>query len=664
MPAILDPAGNQRAVYVSEDQDYQYPEGLNLRPDSDLHKFLVEKVYNRARESNFEMKKRYESWRAIDHSLTAYVALDEAERITKQKDTRKPVSIVVPYTYATLETLLTYFTTAFLEMPIFRYEGASPEDIIGAILLEKVIEHHSMYFKHALALHTQFRDSLVYGFGAVVGGWEKKWGYKTTMQPDGFFSQIFSRFINMGMKKVSEPDVLYEGNTLKNIDPYLYLPDPNFPVHEVQKGEFVGWIETLSKMKLLDMERDDPSFFNCRYLETNTQGYSMFNATRGPNATGRYDKSGGGSYPPAPTTTTPIDIIWMYVNLVPEEWKLGKGRYPEKWLFGLAYDKMIVTAKKLGLNHDMYPVAVAAPDYDGYSTSPISRLEVLYGLQETLDWLFSSHITNVRKAINDMLIVDPSLVNVADLEDPKPGKLIRMRRMAWGKGVENAVKQLPVTDITRQHISDAGYIVDLIQRVSAATDSVSGVIRKTAERVTAQESRSTQASALSRLAKSAKIASVQSMFDIGFMFASQAQQLMEKELYVKTTGQWNETLAQEYGPNTQRLKVTPFDLLVGYDLIIKDGSVQTSEQADNWVQLFQIVAQQPALFQNFDVVRIFKHIARVMGAKDVNEFVLQHGPVPMVNAQTADQGTIDKGVQAGNLVPTGALPGMLSQGGA
>lgn len=148
------------------------------------------------------------------------------------------------------------------------------------------------------------------------------------------------------------------------------------------------------------------------------------------------------------------------------------------------------------------------------------------------------------------------------------------------------------------------------------------------------------------------------MFDIGYMFASQTQQLMEKSVYVKTTGAWQEMLLQEYGPNAQRLKVDPYNLVVSYDLIIKDGSVQSSEQADNWVQLFQIVAQQPALFQNFDVVRIFKHIARVMGAKDVNEFVIQHGPIPMLNPQVTDQGTIDKGVQQGNLVPAGALPGM------
>ena len=50
----------------------------------------------------------------------------------------------------------------------------------------------------------------------------------------------------------------------------------------------------------------------------------------------------------------------------------------------------------------------------------------------------------------------------------------------------------------------------------------------------------------------------------------------------------------------------------------------------------------------FDMVRIFKHIARNAGAKNVNEFVRQGGGV---NAQTQDQSQINSQVQQGNLVP-------------
>jgi len=466
-------------------------------------------------------------------------------------------------------------------------------------------------------------------------------------------SSLFARFISTGPKKDREESILYEGNRLKNIDPYRYLPDPNVPIHDVQQGEFVGWIESTNYMKLIELEKNDPDVFNVKYLKgmTGDTGKSQFNKSK--TESGRSDRFNLTTQMAA-SSTSPIDVIWMYWTLIPKDQKLGTGEYPEKWLIGLAADKVVICAKPLSLNHDMYPVAVCAPDYDGYSATPVSRLELMYGMQEALDWLFNSHISNVRKAINDMLIVDPSLINMADLEDPRPGKLIRMRRAAWGRGVENAVKQLQVADITRNHIGDAASIIDYMQRTSAATDSLSGMVRKSGERVTAEESKSTRSSALSRLTKAAKIASLQAMRDIGYMFAVHTQQLMKQDTYVKAVGQWPDVLMQEYvaaNARAGRIKVTPFDLIVEYDVMIKDGSVQGSEYADSWIEVFRVLTQQPVLFQSFDMVRIFKHIARIMGAKDINEFVMQTGMPPAVNAQLMGQDQIDQGVQQGNVVP-------------
>ena len=660
MPTVLDPNATGRTYLMSDDLGYSYPKGISMRPDSPEHQKLVKEVYVRALESSNEMSKRYDSWKKVDKTLTAYVKLDDSEQTIKDADDRKPVSIVVPYSYATLETILTYFTTAFLESPIFRYEGSSPEDIVGAILMEKVIEQHVNNFKVALNLHTMFRDSLSYGMGIVSPTWDRKWGWKTVVQDSGFMSSLFARFINTGVKKDREESILYEGNRLKNIDPYRYLPDPNVPIHDVQQGEFVGWIESTNYMKLIELEKNDPDVFNVKYLKgmTGDTGKSQFNKSK--TESGRSDRFSLTTQMAA-ASTSPIDVIWMYWTLIPRDQRLGTSDYPEKWLIGLAADKVVICAKPLSLNHDMYPVAVCAPDYDGYSATPVSRLELMYGMQEALDWLFNSHISNVRKAINDMLIVDPSLINMADLEDPRPGKLIRMRRAAWGRGVENAVKQLQVADITRNHIGDAASIIDYMQRTSAATDSLSGMVRKSGERVTAEESKSTRSSALSRLTKAAKIASLQAMRDIGYMFAVHTQQLMKQDTYVKAVGQWPDVLMQEYvaaNARAGRIKVTPFDLIVEYDVMIKDGSVQGSEYADSWIEVFRVLTQQPVLFQSFDMVRIFKHIARIMGAKDINEFVMQTGMPPAVNAQLMGQDQIDQGVQQGNVVPIEQMQAM------
>lgn len=660
MPTILDPnPQGSSTIDQNADMEYEYPYELDLRPSSKLHKKLLEKLNNRVKESSEEMSKRHSSWQSVDKSLTAYVKTDDYEDLIKQKDDRKPVSIVIPYSYATLETLLTYFVAAFLEAPIFKYEGANPKSVVGAFLMQKVIENHCNTYKVGLNLHTQFRDSFAYGLGGTAVTWERTHGFKTVMQPQGFMSQVLGKFIDLKPpERVQQPTLLAEGSALKNIDPYLLLLDPNVPVSDVQKGEYVGWIEETNRMKLLSDEKfNDNGIFNIKYLgdfRGNTFK-SQYNKTRSESGRNLRTANTGDI---TNQNSQPLDVVWLYVTLIPKEWEVGKEEYPEKWLFGIVGDKIICRASKLGLNHDKYPIAIAAPDYDGYSATPISRLEIVGGMQGHLDWLFSSHMTNVRKAINDMLIVDPSLVNMEDLKDPKPGKLIRMRRSAWGRGVENAVKQLMVQDITAGHTRDSSYLVDLIQRVTGATDSLSGMTRSGGERVTAEETNYVRGSALSRLTKAAKIVSLQSMSDIGYQFCMNTQQLMEKDMWVRTVGDWEQMLASEYGLSqmaTQdmgRMKVTPDDLMVDIDINIKDGSVMSSDSPQTWTNLFQTIVSQPMLFQSLDVVRIFKHIARISGAKDINEFVLKAGAIPNVIPQ--DQGQIEGQAQQGNLV---ALPG-------
>jgi len=314
---------------------------------------------------------------------------------------------------------------------------------------------------------------------------------------------------------------------------------------------------------------------------------------------------------------------------------------------GLSFDEVLLKAQPLNLDHNLYPVTICAPDYDGYSLTPISRLEIIYGLQGILDFLFTSHVANIRKAINDMLIVDPYLINMSDLKKPGPGKLIRTRRAVWGRGVENAVKQLAVTDVTRNHMQDAGIVMDVMQRSSSAVDSLMGIIRGGSERRSATESRDTRMSALSRLAKSTKIASIMTMQDLAYMFASHTQQLMENETYISTAGRFQQELEEEYGFSTG-MKVSPMDLMINYDIVSHDGTIEAGEFAEVWLQMYQTLAQNPAVGSGFDMVRIFKHLARISGAKNVNEFVRKGGSAQIKLKQDEE---IEAEVQKGNMRP-------------
>lgn len=618
--------------------DYDYPEDLNLKPGNDQHDKLLGMIMVRARESYNVMQRRHKDWRSIDKVLRAYVPADA-------EDEDEFPQIVIPQSYATLETLLTYMSAAFLQDPIMDYEGNGPEDALGARLLTRIIQQQNRKFNNSLALHTQWRDSFAYGVGSVSPVWERKMGFKTVVEETGFRSWVRKQFISTGEeRRRSEWQLLFEGNKLENIDPYKMLPDPNVSAHEVQEGEFFGWIDPTNYMNLRSRERVDSDFiFNVQYLKHFTPRTSI---------TADSHTSGRSRNEDAHEGTNPADIIWMYVDLIPAQWGLGSSEFPEKWLFGVAGDKVIISAMPLGLDHQKFPVTVAAPDYDGYSPHPVSRLGVIHDLQQLTDFLYTSHIANVKKVVNDMLVVDPSLVNIYDVNDPRAGKIIRMRRRAWGKGgIDEAIKQLNVQDVTQQHVGDSQIIGDIMRQVSGAQDNLQGRMQKRTTRMSASEFQGIRSSSLSRLEKDARVISAQSIMPLANLMASQTMQLMEEETYIKAVGDLEEQLKGVFDvePELGRVKVNPLDLVVDYDVTAHDGSIPGSEDVETWVNLFQIMAQNEQIGQQFDMPRVFRHIAQQMGARNLEEFMrkAEEGP----NPQVMEDEEVERQRDRGNIRP-------------
>lgn len=632
MPRIIQTNEFQSNTYIQNiNHSYDYPDGLNLKPGSKLHEKIKTEVLRRATDSAGFLSDRFSSWNKIDDTLVSYIDTDDAERDVQDKDHRKPVSIVYPYSYAIMETLLGYFISAFCQEPYFRYEGTSPEDTVGAILLEKVIDLHCNKWKILLNLHTMFRDSFAYGFGIVAPTWKKKYGKKIVPVRSG-----------ESLKRQFENTIIFEGNALSNIDPYRCLPDPNVSISNVQTGEYFGWVDSDNYLDLLSEEQhSEDQIFNVKYLKSlngrRTSIYNEDNSRRNRNlrSTRSYTEPG-----------SPYDVIYKYIKIIPSEWELGKSDYPEKWLFGLAADQVIIKAQPVGLGHELFPIAVAAPDYDGYGISPVSRMETLYGLQHTLDWMFNVHVQSVRKVINNTLIVDPYLINVPDIENSADGGVIRTRRPAWGRGVKDSVMQLGVTDVTRGHVADASIIREAMDKIGATDSWTMGSLRSSGpERLTGKEFEGTQRGGFTRLERIAKIVGVQAMQDIGYMFAYHTQQFMDQEVYVNTTGRWEERLRMEYGDATH-LKVTPYDLLINYDMKVRDGSIPGGNYSGMWENMFALMSEHPELQQKFDLIRIFKHIARNNGAKNVDEFVKV---VRMPDDQVVQE------VNQGNLVSTTSM---------
>jgi hypothetical protein len=650
MPYIVngEPSYWESEVSVKDSYNYKYPNDLDLRPGSDLHNSLRSKIWQRAQESRNEMSKRFDSWREIDRSLTTYMPVKDKEKLIKDKDSTKPISIVFPYSYSVLESLLTYLSAAFFQDPMFQYEGVEDDDSIGAMLMELVVRLHTIKNKVVLNVHTMLRDSLAYGIGITIPGWRQVYGRKPKRNISGINSPIGDQVnLNYGFEEA----MLFEGNDLSNIEPYMWLPDPSVSSSEIQKAEFIGWVDRTNYMNLLSEENQPNSdLFNVKYLKDKQDKRSIFALDQSD----RLLKYGGSTDLNRSMSNTlhPVDITKMYIKLIPKDWKLGGNEYPEKWYFELAGDDVVICARKADHNHGMFPVAIASPEFDGYSATPIGRLEVLYGLQNTLDFLFNSHIANVRKSINDMFVVDPYLININDVANPEPGKIIRLRRPAWGHGVKDAVQQLNVNDITRLNINDANYITAQMDRISGADQSMQGSLRMGGpERLTSAEFQGTRGSAISRLQHIAMLIGVQAMQDIGTMFAVHTQQYMSQDTYVRIIGKHADQLAATFGKTLGKSKkVTPYELSIDYDIIPRDGSIPGGDFSQAWLDLWKIIAPDPELRQMYDSVRIFEYIATQLGAKNVEDFKKKTN---QVQTQVMPDDQVQQQVQAGNLVPTG-----------
>jgi hypothetical protein len=668
MPYIVDTGEWRRdsSIFDRTNFNYDYPHGLNLKPGSDLHDDIVRRILQYARKSAMVIAERHPVWHDMDDKLTGYIVLTKEEEQIKREDKRKPISIVFPYTYAILETLMSYMMSAFVIEPMFRYEGVGPEDVTGAFLLEKLINLQVIRSKVALNLHTMFRDSNAYGIGVVSPQWERKVGKKIMRRPTGYADETGTIYTT-GEENDIEDVVLFEGNTLVNVDPYRYLPDSTVPIHDVQRGEFVGWVSTTNFYDKLSQENSDNegAIFNVKYLKGLTE-YKYTTIFRNTPAFEGNTRGSGGFHRRHGDSTldrnmaSNVDDIHMYVKLIPKEWKIGTSEVPEKWLFTVSNDHILTQIKPLGLLHDMFPVCVAAPDFDGYSPVSFSRLEILSGMQTVIDWMFNSHIANVRKAINDMLIVDPFLLNMKDLETPEPGKLIRLRRPAWGRGqAKDAIHQLAVNDITARNLQDVNFVIEYMQKIMGVDSAAMGSLRTGGpERLTSSEFRGTAQAAVSRLERVAKVTGMQSMQDIGYMFAFNCQQLIGEETWLRSVGDWPKTIMEELGPNVQkgRVAVKPSDLYISYDVIPRDGSIPGGNFNESWLKLYEMVIGDPQLRQQVDILRMYEHIAVNLGMKNPQDFRVQQTP-PAVQVGTAPDEQIQQQVAAGNMIPMNGVMG-------
>jgi len=218
-------------------------------------------------------------------------------------------------------------------------------------------------------------------------------------------------------------------------------------------------------------------------------------------------------------------------------------------------------------------------------------------------------------------------------------------------GVDRAIKQLQVTDVTSGHMRDTSTISDMIKHTIGASDTIQGIIDRRGERVSSTEASNAYQSAMSKIQKDVMIFDVQIMRELGVIMAHNVQQYLDHDIKLSMVGTWGEILRKEYDVTDDFLIANPDSIRVDFDIAVNDNySMFKSGTAKDWTDLYGLMIGNPELAQKFDMTKIFLHIARMLGANNAHEFLRQETatqvmPTEEVNAEA----------QKGNLRPVEEL---------
>lgn len=616
--------------------------GINVPYGGALHTKLREAIRDRYQISYDKMSKYHDKWEDAEEQYQAYIPETEAEarrRIKREDGVPQFTTIEIPYSYAVLMTAHTYWSTVFLSRsPVLQYSarhGETEEQVLG---LEALMDYQVNVGQMLVPLYVWLLDKGKYGIGIICDYWDEEKVAVSSIEEQPVTYLGLPVEGKTQKVRVTKNITGYQGNRIFNVKPKDWFPDPRVPLIDFQRGEFCARKVELSWNEIVKGEAAG-KYFNVKALKEKlkTKQNQTLDAMDGETDINEYPEKNIFADTLDNGFTTGLV---MAIELIPNDWQLGSSKYPEKWVFTLAADEVIIEARPHGAWHARYPYQILEYEIDGYTLIPRSMMELVKPLNDTISWLFNSHFHSVRKVLNDQLIVDPSRLVMKDLTDPTSGRIVRLKPSAYGTDPRMAVHQLQTVDVTANHLRDAGMVADLIQRVTGVTDNVMGMVNA-GGRKTASEVRISSSFSTNRLKTGAEYDSALGWGPLSQMMLQNTQQYYTLERQYKIAGNMM--------GKQQTMLVTPDTIQGFYDFVPVDGTMPIDRfaMANVWRELMGQMAQIPPLMQTYDLGSIFAYVAKLAGAKNIDQFKIK----------VVDDGVLSQRAQAGQVVPIGGQGG-------
>ena len=594
-----------------------------------LHQRIVEGVRARKTLSEGQLQGMRSRWNDADEEHQIYVSERDADKLRKnaqkaqdRSDGYQYVDVHVPYSYAIMMSMHTYFASVFLSRsPVLQFTGRHGEPEMNVMAVEALMDYQTTIGGHLAPYYIWLLDATKYGLGVIWHYWSKE-EIAVARYVDQPIQRAGLTLMQTERKRQMQMVEGYEGNRVFNVRPHDYLPDPRVPLYDPSQGEFQGRKFFINANTLYKGKASG------QYINVDEV---ISKAKNRASTSDNYDREEHVSEDlPDPTSTggessdsTLIDNILcveMIIELVPKLWGLGNSEYPEKWVFTVANDEIVIEAHPYGMMHGKFPGETLEIEADGYNLGSRGILEVAKPLNDTMNWLFNSHFYNVRKSLNGDIIYDPTRISTKDMRDGGPGKRIRIKPEAYGEDIRKFLHVIPGdAAVTQTNMRDLQVVADLMHRVTGVADQLMGQ-QSQGGRKSATEVRTASSSSVNRMKTSAEYMSALGFSPFAQMLLQCTKQNYSAEKQFRIAGDLVES-AESF------VNVTPDSLAGDYDYTAVDGTLPIDRFAlvQMWTNFFTQLRNFPQIAQSYDMGRIFAYVAQMGGLKNVKQFRINTG---------------------------------------
>lgn len=608
---------------------------LKIPMGSPLHDRIRSRLQSYIKYAEQGHQQQHDSWRRAEDMTLAYMPTQEADALRRSRRDNSGIpsytTIQIPYSYALLMSAHTYWTSVFFaRSPVHQYSGRHGEGEMQVQAIEALVAYQVEVGQMMAPYYIWLYDIGKYGCGILGEYWCKEmlyYGQLVEMQDP------LTGKMNLYQSTQEVPG--YEGNKVYNVSPWDFMHDPRVSLKRFQEGEFVC---CRKRMKWTDIQdRRTQGYYNDNvdklsgHLTDKGASISTSALTR-PDFSIELQLDEKSKYPAGGT-------FWeVYVHLVPDDWGLGNTKFAQKWCFTITEDfDVVIGAQPLGYMHCKFPFSVGECEVEGYGLYTRGMPSIMEPIQNTIDWLLNTHFYNVRAALNNQFIVDPSKLVIKDVQNSGPGFVWRLRPEAFGTDISKMFMQVPVQDVTRTHLVDYQTMLGIGERTLGVNDQIMGSLSTGPQRKTATEVRTSTGFGVNRLKTITEYISNMAFGPHSIKLVQNSQQLYSAEAKLRRVG----SLAQDAGMGF--IQVSPDTISGFFDFVQVDGAlpIDRMAQANLWKEVLMGMGQMPQIAMQYDLGRIFAWMAQLGGLKNINQFKIQMMPQQQLMQQA----------QMGNSIP-------------